>query len=76
VKKIEDGGTATGIKEDDYAFLKSVNLNGRQIKNAARTALSLAENTGEKLSVESVKAVLGIVEAFDRDFKELRKNAE
>ena len=54
----------------------SVPLNGRQIKNAARTALSLADNMGEKLSLESVKSVLGIVEAFERDFKELKKVEE
>ncbi|KAF3922056.1 hypothetical protein ABW20_dc0107587 [Dactylellina cionopaga] len=73
ITKIEASGNTTAIKETDYDFLGSVVLNGRQIKNAARTALSLAENMGEKLSVESVKAVLGIVEAFERDFKELKK---
>ncbi|KAF3936827.1 hypothetical protein ABW19_dt0204426 [Dactylella cylindrospora] len=76
IKKIEDGGTTTEIKESDYEFLSSVTLNGRQIKNAARTALSLAENMGGKLSVESVKSVLGIVEAFERDFKELKRAKE
>jgi len=73
IKKIQDSGNTTNIKEDDYEFLSSVTLNGRQIKNAARTALSLAENMGEKLSIESVKSVLGIVEAFERDFKELKR---
>ncbi|EPS36366.1 hypothetical protein H072_10103 [Dactylellina haptotyla CBS 200.50] len=72
IKKIEDSGNVTAIKESDYDFLGSVPLNGRQIKNAARTALSLAENMGDKLSIDSVKSVLGIVEAFERDFKELK----
>ncbi|KAK6536843.1 hypothetical protein TWF281_001053 [Arthrobotrys megalospora] len=76
IQKIEASGNTTAIKEADYDFLGSVPLNGRQIKNAARTALSLAENMGEKLSVESVKSVLGIVEAFERDFQELKKTKQ
>ncbi|KAF3929140.1 hypothetical protein AA313_de0200101 [Arthrobotrys entomopaga] len=72
IKKIEDSGNTIAIKDSDYDFLGSVPLNGRQIKNAARTALSLAENMGEKMSVSTIKSVLGIVEAFERDFQELK----
>jgi len=74
VSKIENGPQAikTNINESDYEFLASVDLNGRQIKNAARTALSLADNEGKKLDVQYVKGVLGVVEAFERDFKQLR----
>jgi len=74
VRKIENGPQVvkTNITESDYAFLSSVDLNGRQIKNAARTALSLADNEGKKLDIQYVKNVLGVVEAFERDFKGLK----
>ncbi|KAJ6261037.1 hypothetical protein Dda_3702 [Drechslerella dactyloides] len=72
IQKIEDGGNTTAIREVDYEFLGSVPLNGRQIKNAARTAFSLAENMGQTLTVDIIKSVLGIVEAFEKDFKELK----
>ena len=69
IEKIEANGAGTDINDEDYEFLSSVVLNGRQIKNAARTALSLAENANEKLSLEAIKSVLGIVQAFEDDFK-------
>lgn len=74
IHKIEKGPQAveTNISELDYTFLANVDLNGRQIKNAARTALSLADNEGKKLDVQYVKNVLGVVEAFEKDFKELK----
>ncbi|KAK6544314.1 hypothetical protein TWF694_001014 [Orbilia ellipsospora] len=72
IQKIEDAGNTVAIKESDYDFLGSVPLNGRQIKNAARTALSLAENMGEKMNLSTIKSVLGIVEAFERDFQEMK----
>lgn len=60
------------MHESDYLFLRKIHLNGRQIKNAARTALSLAENEGKKLNVGYVKSVLGVVEQFEKDFAELK----
>ncbi|EWC46772.1 hypothetical protein DRE_04017 [Drechslerella stenobrocha 248] len=68
IKKIEDDGHATAIRDVDYQFLGTVPMNGRQIKNAARTAFSLAENVGQTLTVDMIKNVMGIVEAFEKDF--------
>jgi len=53
-----------------------LNLNGRQIKNAARTALSLSENKGEVMHLKHLKTVLDVVEAFENDFKAGKKGTK
>ncbi|KAF3934426.1 hypothetical protein ABW19_dt0209334 [Dactylella cylindrospora] len=69
IAKIEGSGTETTIVEEDFKELEPIELNGRQIKNATRTALSIAARRGEKLGLEHLKIVLGVVDAFERDFR-------
>ena len=45
------------------------NLNGRQIKNAVRSAQALAVNERKPLSMAHVIKVLDVAEAFERDLK-------
>ena len=65
----KDGVTSTDWTDDDYEMLARKNLNGRQIKNAVRTAQALAVNTGEKLDMEHINRVLEVGESFDKDLK-------
>ncbi|KAG0646134.1 aaa-tob3 [Hyphodiscus hymeniophilus] len=57
------------FSEEDYNSLARNNLNGRQIKNTIRTAQALAVNNKEPLSMEHIKRVLDVSNAFDRDLK-------
>jgi len=56
-------------------LLASKELNGRQIKNAARTASAVANSRGEKPSFTHVMEVLGVMEQFEQDFKEIKQGA-
>jgi DNA polymerase III delta prime subunit len=55
--------------ESDYDYLARRRLNGRQIKNAVRTAQALALHEDAKLSMEHVKRVLEVAESFEQDLK-------
>ncbi|KAL3418495.1 AAA family ATPase [Phlyctema vagabunda] len=55
--------------EADFDTLARNDLNGRQIKNTIRTAQALAVNKKEALSMEHIKRVLDVSNAFDRDLK-------
>jgi hypothetical protein len=57
---------------DDQALaeLASKDLNGRQIKNAVRTAHALAVSSGTELSMKYLRIALGAMEAFDADFED------
>lgn len=46
------------LTEGDLAELAELNLNGRQIKSAIKTAQLLASSKGERLGVEHLRAVL------------------
>ncbi|KAL9050549.1 MAG: hypothetical protein Q9162_006576 [Coniocarpon cinnabarinum] len=63
------GATSSSITEEDFDILARKNLNGRQIKNAVRTAQALAVNTGEQLGMEHIKRVLVVGESFEKDLK-------
>ncbi|KAF8858487.1 hypothetical protein BDZ45DRAFT_591107 [Acephala macrosclerotiorum] len=67
--RILEGVDTMPFTEDDYNTLAKNNLNGRQIKNTVRTAQALAVNKGEPLSMEHIKKVLDVSNAFDRDLK-------
>jgi len=43
-------------------------LNGRQIRNAVRTAHALAISDGSMIAVEHVQTALGAIKTFDADF--------
>ncbi|KAF2136099.1 uncharacterized protein K452DRAFT_238072 [Aplosporella prunicola CBS 121167] len=64
-----DGTATVDFKPSDYDTLARNPLNGRQIKNAVRTAQALAIHQGEKLSMTHIKAVLDVAEDFERDLK-------
>jgi hypothetical protein len=57
---------------DDKALaeLASKDLNGRQIKNAVRTAHALAVSSGTELSMKYLMIALGAMETFDADFED------
>ncbi|GIZ46082.1 hypothetical protein CKM354_000922100 [Cercospora kikuchii] len=57
------------FSEEDFVALSRHRLNGRQIKNMARTAQALAINEGQKLTMGHIKRVLDVAETFDRDLK-------
>lgn len=67
--RILEGVDTMPFTEEDYNSLARNNLNGRQIKNTIRTAQALAVNKGEPLSMEHIKRVLDVSNAFDRDLK-------
>ena len=55
----------TDLAGDDFAELAATEINGRQIKNAMRTAQALAADKGEKISRRHVVAVLEVMKGFD-----------
>jgi len=55
--------------EADYDILARKVLNGRQIKNVARTAQALALNEGKRVGVEHVRRVLEVQDEFNNDLK-------
>lgn len=61
--------TLTAFTEQDYDILARKVLNGRQIKNIARTAQALALSEGKRTSLEHVRRVLEVQEAFEQDLK-------
>lgn len=60
---------AVNFSDHDLEMLSRHQLNGRQIKNAVRTAQALALNEAQALTMEHVKRVLDVAETFDRDLK-------
>ncbi|KAK6519218.1 hypothetical protein TWF281_003054 [Arthrobotrys megalospora] len=66
-----DGKKVT-IVEEDYKELAAEDLNGRQIKNAVRTALSIADTCDEKLGLKHLKLVFGVMASFERDLRNLK----
>ncbi|KAF4631174.1 hypothetical protein G7Y89_g6959 [Cudoniella acicularis] len=67
--RVLEGVETMPFTEEDFNSLSRNNLNGRQIKNTIRTAQALAVNKGEPLSMEHIKRVLDVSNAFDRDLK-------
>lgn len=63
--KIGDEEKKTIMKHVDEDIEKNRNLNGRQIRNAVRTAIAIATQKKEQVSKQHIKDVLGI----RRDFK-------
>jgi len=55
--------------EADYDVLARKVLNGRQIKNVARTAQALALNGGKRVGIEHVRRVLEVQDEFNNDLK-------
>jgi len=68
VRKKDDASVAN-FSEYELDLLSRHQLNGRQIKNAVRTAQALALKEQTVLSMEHVRKVLDVSEDFDRDLK-------
>jgi SpoVK/Ycf46/Vps4 family AAA+-type ATPase len=63
----DDGlGEITGKQIEE---LSKKDINGRQIKNAVRTAQSLAIAKGQKLAYDHLLQTLDAMEDFNREFK-------
>ncbi|KAJ5042279.1 uncharacterized protein L3040_004831 [Drepanopeziza brunnea f. sp. 'multigermtubi'] len=67
--RVLEGISTMPFTDEDYRTLARNALNGRQIKNTIRTAQALAVNNQEPLSMEHIKRVLDVSNAFDRDLK-------
>jgi SpoVK/Ycf46/Vps4 family AAA+-type ATPase len=57
------------VNDKELEGLARRELNGRQIKNAVRTAQALALSKNEGLSMEHLKLVLAVTEGFEHDLK-------
>ncbi|KAK3713648.1 hypothetical protein LTR37_008342 [Vermiconidia calcicola] len=68
VRKVE-GMEVADISDYELDILSRNQLNGRQIKNLVRTAQALALNEKEKLTMDHIKRVIDVAEAFDHDLK-------
>ncbi|KAK1814971.1 hypothetical protein LTR12_010669 [Friedmanniomyces endolithicus] len=69
VRKTDSAAAVAEFTDHDLDALSRRQLNGRQIKNAVRTAQALALREDTKLGLEHVKKVLDVSEEFDRDLK-------
>lgn len=67
--KAKDGVEVSTFDEKDFDKLARHNLNGRQIKNAVRTAQALAVNEKRPLDMGHVGKVLEVAETFEKDLK-------
>jgi SpoVK/Ycf46/Vps4 family AAA+-type ATPase len=67
--RIMQGIEVMPFTDSDYDYLARRRLNGRQIKNAVRTAQALALHEEFKLSMEHIKRVLEVAESFEQDLK-------
>ena len=61
--------------KQDLEELAAVDLNGRQIKNAVRTAHSLACSEDGELEQQHLRTVLRTLESFERDLNEDTQDA-
>lgn len=66
--KIGDEGT---ISAEELQKLTERDINGRQVKNATRTANSLALSRGEPLRYQHIVEVLDVMEQFTSEFKRM-----
>lgn len=66
-------GPQGGISEEELKKLIERDVNGRQVKNATRTANSLALSRGESLRYKHLTEVLDVMDQFSADFENMRK---
>ncbi|KAF9449627.1 P-loop containing nucleoside triphosphate hydrolase protein [Macrolepiota fuliginosa MF-IS2] len=69
VNALSEEGTSGEITREQVVDLSRREINGRQIKNAVRTAQSLAAAKGQTLSYAHVLQTLDAMEQFTREFK-------
>jgi hypothetical protein len=63
------GSAAKDITKAQIKELAKRGINGRQIKNAARTAHSLAVGKGEQVNYEHLRLTLDAMDEFTREFE-------
>lgn len=56
-----------GLSERELKLLSERNVNGRQIKNAVRTASALAASMDEMLELKHLESVLGMMAEFEAE---------
>lgn len=66
---------ADTLGEKEWEILKTKNVNGRQIKNAVKTAQALAHNQRENLTFKHINHVLEMMEQFERDLETIKVSA-
>jgi len=64
-------GAHNGITEEELVKLTQRDINGRQVKNATRTANSLALSRGETLRFKHIVEVLDVMDDFTAEFKSM-----
>ncbi|KAI9894017.1 MAG: hypothetical protein M1814_004787 [Vezdaea aestivalis] len=67
--KAHEKDNSAVFKDEDYDALSRRTLNGRQIKNTVRTAISLACSRKQSLDMATLKEVLEVQADFERDLK-------
>jgi len=65
-------GAVDAISAPEWESLVSKKVNGRQIKNAVRTAQALAHSKKENLKFVHINQVLAVMDQFETDMKNLK----
>jgi AAA+ superfamily predicted ATPase len=69
-------GAEGSISHEQLKRLSEKDINGRQVKNATRTAKSLAVSRGETLQFSHITEVLGMMDQFTTDFRSMTIDVE
>lgn len=69
IVKDSENGEPDGISERELEMLSQRRINGRQVKNAVKTASSLATVRGEPLRYKHLAEVLDVTEEFGKEFQ-------
>jgi AAA+ superfamily predicted ATPase len=62
-------GVVDGVSQEQWDTLAETKVNGRQIKNAVRTAQALAASTDSPLGFTHIAQVLSVMAQFEEDMK-------
>ncbi|KAG8813259.1 hypothetical protein FRC17_001618, partial [Serendipita sp. 399] len=65
-------GAIDRLTQDEVSLLVARNINGRQIKNAVKTAQALALNQKQPLGFAHLNQVLTVMEQFESDLRALK----
>ncbi len=74
VNALAEDGVGGEMTEEQIIELSQRDVNGRQIKNAVRTAQSLAIAQGKKLGCSHVLQTLDAMDEFTREFEKVRSS--
>lgn len=68
------GNKDADITEEQLENLSEKDINGRQVKNAVKTASSLASSRSEKLGYKHLIEVMNVMEQFAREFETIKNS--